>query len=131
MQPLRGGPGKPEQHDSPALRARVAYEVAARVRPELQQDYEHYMMETHIPDLLATGFFLSACLAAGTDGRYRVRYELSGQRALDDYLASEAPRLREHFSRRFPEGVAVEREVWRILDSWHDSPLDTGRSPQH
>lgn len=131
MQPLRNGPGKPEKHDSAARRARVAYEVTVRVRPELEQDYECYMMETHIPDLLATGFFLSACLAAGSDGRYRVRYELSSQEALDDYLANEAPRLREHFNRRFPEGLEVEREVWRILDSWHDSPLDTGRLPQH
>ncbi len=130
MQPLRGGPARTEKHDSPARRARVTYEVTAQVRPELQQEYERYMMETHIPDLLATGFFLSACLGAANDGCYRVRYELSSQEALDDYLASEAPRLREHFNRRFPEGVEVEREVWQMLESWHDSPLDTGRSPQ-
>jgi hypothetical protein len=37
---------------------------------------------------------------------------------LDEYLAKDAPRLREDFNSHFPEGVEVSRENWEILEEF-------------
>lgn len=38
----------------------IIYEITANVRTDLVKSYETYMRETHIPDLLETGFFSGA-----------------------------------------------------------------------
>ena len=96
----------------------VTYEVTAVVRPQLAGDYERYMREQHIPDLLATGAFVAASFSQAGPGRYRIRYEAADRAALERYLAEHAPRLREDFLRHFPEGVELSREVWETLAAW-------------
>ena len=96
----------------------VTYEITALVQPELVSAYEAYMRAHHIPDLLATGYFRAASLAAAAPGRYRVRYEAPDRAALERYLAEHAPRLRAEFAARFPAGVELSREVWEALQAW-------------
>ncbi len=96
----------------------VTYEVTAQVRPDLIPAYERYMRERHIPDLLATGHFRAASLAAAGAGRYRIRYEAPDRAALDRYLADLAARLRADFLTHFPEGVDLSREVWEAVQVW-------------
>ena len=40
----------------------ITYEVTANVEPELAEAYERFMIDRHIPDLMATGEFASATL---------------------------------------------------------------------
>ena len=96
----------------------VTYEITATVRPDLCDDYEHYMIERHIPDLLETGVFERASLSRSSSGRYRVRYEARNREALDLYLAEHADRLRQHFAETFPLGIEVSREEWVHLETW-------------
>ena len=96
----------------------VTYEITAAVRADLCGDYERYMRNLHIPQLLETGAFAAATLSRSSEGRYRIRYEAHSRSALDDYLEAHAPRLREHFAQTFPEGVQVTREEWEILAAW-------------
>jgi hypothetical protein len=96
----------------------VTYEVTASVAPALAADYERYMRGRHIPDLLATGAFIAASFGRSADGRYRVRYEAPDAAALDAYLADHAPRLRADLASHFPDGVALEREVWAVVEAW-------------
>lgn len=96
----------------------VTYEITATVRPDLCPAYEAYMTSRHIPDLLATGCFGAASIGQSGPGRYRVRYEAHDRAALDRYLAQHAPRLRQHFTDTFPEGIAVTREEWAVLTRW-------------
>lgn len=110
---------------------RVTYEVTTVVADSLRNKYELFMTRTHIPELLATGFFLGASLTSSSGGRYRARYECMSQATLDMYFAEAAPQLRGNFNAKFPDGVQVEREVWTVLQSWHDSPSDTGSPPHH
>jgi hypothetical protein len=99
----------------------VTYEITAIVRTELRADYERYMREHHIPDLLATGAFTGASIAVGEAGRYRVRYVARDRAALDGYLRDHAPALRAHFAATFPDGVEVTREEWTLLERWGDT----------
>ena len=96
----------------------VTYEITAIVRPDLCARYERYMRERHIPDLLATGAFAAASISGAGTGRYRIRYEARNRAALDEYLATHAPGLREHFMSTFPDGIDVSREEWEVLQAW-------------
>lgn len=96
----------------------LTYEVTAVVDAGFVSAYERYMREHHIPDLLATGHFVSASFATAGPGRYRIRYEAATREALDAYLRDHATRLRADFARHFPSGVQISREIWCTLRSW-------------
>jgi len=106
----------------------IIYEVTAIVQARLAEVYEHYMRRQHIPDVLASGCFQEAELSGATPGRYRIRYEASTDEDLERYLATHAPRLREDFASRFPEGVVLAREVWTVMQRW-DAPGRAARLP--
>jgi hypothetical protein len=96
----------------------VSYEVTATVDPALVDAYEEFMRHQHIPALLATGCFRAASLSRAAPGRYRMRCEAASRAELDRYLATHAARLREEFLARFPSGIALERELLDVLETW-------------
>jgi hypothetical protein len=96
----------------------VTYEITTRIDLSLVASYERYMVERHIPDLLATGLFEAVAFTRAEPGRYRTRYEAPNQAALQEYLDTHAQRLRADFAAHFPDGVQVDREVWHWLQAW-------------
>lgn len=100
----------------------VTYEITAIVAADLREAYEEYMRGRHIPDLLATGAFAEASISRSAPGRYRIRYEARSRAALDEYLAVQAPRLRNHFLAIFPTGIELAREEWDVLERWTAKP---------
>jgi hypothetical protein len=96
----------------------IIYEITATVSDDLIESYEKYMREQHIPDLIATGYFTKAYFTRSGENRYRIQYHAHDQKVLDEYLAKDAPRLREDFNSHFPEGVEVSRENWEILEEF-------------
>ena len=96
----------------------IIYEITAIVRKDLIEEYETYMRERHIPDLLETGFFASAFFTRSGENRYRVQYHAHDRAALDEYLKTKAEFLRNDFLAHFSEGVEISRENWEILYSW-------------
>jgi hypothetical protein len=105
----------------------ITYEVTVTVAPEIIADYERFMRDRHIPDLLATGCFHAATFSRSAPSRYRVRYEAKDQPSLDRYLAEHAPRLRAHVEEVFPGGLEISREVWTVLAAW---PAGEGGAPR-
>lgn len=96
----------------------IAYEVTADVAPAGIGAYEAYMRDKHIPEVLATGCFLSATIARSMPGRYRVRYLAPSLDVLDRYLSTFAPHLRDDFATHLGSTVQVSREVWTELQHW-------------
>lgn len=96
----------------------IVYEVTARVREDLIEPYEKYMRERHIPDLLKTKFFTRAFFTRSAENIYRVQYHAPDRASLDEYLNTEADRLRADFMEHFSEGISLEREVWEIIREW-------------
>lgn len=92
----------------------TVYEITATVDSSIRTEYERYMQQRHIPDLLATGYFRSVTFTR-TGNRYRISYVSDD---LESYLANDADRLRADFAAHFPTGVEVGREVWEILEEW-------------
>lgn len=92
----------------------LIYEVTAMVDSELVDNYERYMVETHIPDLLATKYF-SAAFFAKNGLQYKIGYHVDSQGALDSYLKNDAERLRTDLKHHFPKGVELSRQVLEIV----------------
>jgi hypothetical protein len=92
----------------------VIYEITAVVRAELVEEYEKFMREQHIPDLLATGYFQKADFTRSGTNRYRIRYESINQKTLDEYLNNQAETFRADFLVHFPTGIKLSREVWEV-----------------
>lgn len=92
----------------------VIYEITASVGAGLSDAYERYMLEKHIPDVMATSTFASATFARADVGRYRIWYEAESRDLLVNYLEEHAPRLRAEMMRLFPEGVEHVREEWTV-----------------
>ena len=95
---------------------KVVYEITAVAHESVAADYEQYMIGRHIPDLLATGCFVSADISR-IDNRFRIRYVALSQGVLDKYLGDQAADLRADFEARFPSGVEVSRKIWKQLPS--------------
>lgn len=91
----------------------ISYEVTVTVDPPLEASFDDYMTKTHIPEVMATGCFVTAQYYAA-DGRRRTIYLAPSQETLDRYLNSHAASLRDDFATRFPAGVAVSREIWQL-----------------
>jgi hypothetical protein len=100
------------------MSSEVLYEVSATVQPQLVAEYERYMLERHIPDVLASGCFLGGSLLRAGDGRYRIAYRVGDEAVLRRYLDEHAPALRADFAQHFPTGVELSRENWRVLRAW-------------
>ncbi len=97
----------------------IIYEITAIVRADLIEQYEKYMCECHIPDLLETGYFRSAKFTRSDENRYRIQYEAYDRKALNEYLKAGATWLRADFLAHFGEGVELSRENWEVLQVWH------------
>ncbi len=95
----------------------IIYEITAKVGLDFIDEYEQYMLETHINDLLETGYFKSAEMARVTDGVYRMRYLVKDRETLEKYFETDVERLREDFNKKFPEGVQLSRQILEILFS--------------
>jgi hypothetical protein len=96
----------------------IAYEVSAEVRRDLRDAFERFMVERHIPELMATGCFIEAHFERSASGKYRTRYEAHNRAALEVYMDRHAARLRAHVAETFPEGITFEREEWETLASF-------------
>jgi hypothetical protein len=96
----------------------IIYEITAVIQTELIEQYEKYMRERHIPDLLSTGYFNGAKFTRSEGNSYRIQYEARDRASLENYLQKDAARLRVDFHAHFPEGAEVFRENWEVLQSW-------------
>ncbi len=92
----------------------LIYEVTATVEPAIAEEYEKYMREQHIPDLLATGYFAAAFFAKNGN-MYRIGYHCDSQKDLEAYFANHAGRLRADIAAHFPSGIEFSRNELEII----------------
>ena len=95
----------------------ITYEVTVEVDNANLARLDAYMTDKHIPEVMATGYFLAANYCQD-GGRRRTLYEAADQESLNGYLDTEAERLRQDFAVHFPSGVTATREIWCLLASF-------------
>jgi len=92
----------------------LIYEVTAKVDASIAAEYEAYMTDKHIPELLATGYFAAAFFAKNDD-IYRIGYHCDSQANLDAYFENDAERLRADVAAHFPTGIELSRNELEII----------------
>lgn len=83
------------------------YNVTTNIEESVHQEWLQWMKEVHIPDVLATGKFLSAKMAkvlveeemGGTT--YSVQFTTVDKESLERYYEEDADRLRRDVTKRF------------------------------
>ena len=96
----------------------IRYEVTVVVREDLRERFERYFIDTHIPEILATGCFLDIRFDRSDAGSYRTVYHAATRADLDRYLAEQTARFRADFVKHFPDGVTATRENWTELKAY-------------
>ena len=92
----------------------IVYEITAEVNDELIEPLERYMLEIHIPDVVAAGAFVSAQMVR-FDNIYRITYLIADRPSLDEYMSGPAVKLRSDFAETFPVDVAVTRRIGVLI----------------
>ncbi|MBK6749815.1 MAG: DUF4286 family protein [Pyrinomonadaceae bacterium] len=92
----------------------LIYEVTAVVDESIADEYEKYMREQHIPDLLATNYFAAAFFAKNGN-MYRIGYHCDSREDLEAYFANHAGRLRADMAAHFPSGIEFSRNELEII----------------
>jgi hypothetical protein len=96
----------------------IIYEITTKVRLDLIEAFEKYMLDEHVADVLATGYFENAEMVCVTDGVYRMCYAVESRERLEKYFENDVKKLREDFNNRFPEGIEVSRQILEVLKNW-------------
>src|SRR5690348_17884975 len=88
----------------------IRYEVTVAVREGLGERFERYFIDTHIPEILATGCFLDIRFERSDSGTYRTVYHAATRADLDRYLSQHSAIYRADFVKHFPDGVTPRSE---------------------
>ena len=96
----------------------IIYEVTAKVGEHIAGEYERFMIEQHIPDVLKTGAFTSANFLMTADGLYQTRYAAKSRDDLERYFNDNADVLRKDVLGRFPQGIEFSRREWDMIRTW-------------
>ncbi len=97
------------------------YAVRVEVEVEVAEAWYRWMVYTHIPEVLQTGYFrghrFGEVVEPPAPAGYRaflVLYEAASAESLQAYLEKEAPRLRAAYPPEFQGRFRAERWVWEM-----------------
>ena len=94
---------------------RVLYIVKSIVDPKVEDEWNMWHTNSHVPDVLKEPGFLGATKfrqaePAGDKAEYWTIYEMRGMKAYQEYRASEAAKkLRSEHDRKFGGSTKLER----------------------
>lgn len=97
------------------------YNVTTNIENIVHDQWLQWMKETHIPDMLATGKFLSAkmCKVLVEEEMggitYSVQFTTANKETLQEYYEHDASRLREDALKRFPNQFVSFRTELEVV----------------
>ncbi|MBI2346643.1 MAG: DUF4286 family protein [Deltaproteobacteria bacterium] len=108
--------------------APIFYNVFLTVDPTVEQAWRQWMIEVHIPDVLARPGFTGATMyiadpmttgAEGGKAQYVNAYLVESREALEAYLKSpEAANFRTQHQEKFGKYASATRAVWTPVKQW-------------
>lgn len=104
---------------------KVLYNVTVSINPEVEKEWLAWMKETHIPDVMRTGYFLQNRICRVQDleeegGKtYAIQFICNSMADLMTYQNECAPALQADHNQRFQGKFAAFRTVLEII---HEHP---------
>ena len=100
----------------------VIYSVTVTINREVEEQWVTWMKETHLGDVMATGYFESwklfkMLIPASTtnDVTYIVQYTVSSMQKYEEYAKKEAAKLQAEHAQKFPRKFKAARAVLEEL----------------
>ncbi len=100
----------------------IIYNVTVSISHDVHDEWVNWMKNTHIPDVMATGFFLEnrfarVLLVDEEEGiSYSIQYLCKNMADLQAYQGSHAPRLQADVKEKFDGKFAAFRTVLEVVD---------------
>jgi hypothetical protein len=99
----------------------ILYNVTSSLDPEIAEEWVAYMRATHMPEVMATGFFLKSQLCRllneEDDGiTYASQYYCISLEQLEEYQRLCAPALRKDMDARFGGRYASFRTMLEVVE---------------
>lgn len=101
----------------------IVYNVTVVVEPEILDEWRVWMKEVHLPEVLATGRFLSCSMYRihsgneGEDPSFSIQYQANSMAEYEAYVANEAPALKQKTLDRYGEKVLAFRTILEHVDT--------------
>ena len=96
----------------------VIYNVTINIDEEVEQDWIAWMKETHIPEVMQTGYFIESRMmkmlseAPDETGKtYAIQYMAESLADVETYLENAAPKLQKQSIIRYGTKMAAFRTV--------------------
>lgn len=98
----------------------IIYNVTINVDTDVHQEWLHWMKESHVPEVMATGLFLDNRICrvlADDDGgiTYAVQYTCADMATYERYRAEHAARLQAETQKRYGSKFATFRTLLEVL----------------
>jgi len=98
----------------------IIYNVTVNVDNDIREEWLAWMKATHIPDVMATGFFVENKICKvlvdeeqGTT--YSIQYTASDMNALKEYQKLHAPKLQKEHTDKYGSKCVAFRTLLEVL----------------
>ena len=103
----------------------ILYQVMVHVDREIDEAWYAWMVDVHIPDVLASGFFTGARISRIVEPTppkdregYMIQYDCESWERFQRYQAEAAPALQKDHGDRFPNRFDASRSVFEVCKSY-------------
>ncbi|MEM9548116.1 MAG: DUF4286 family protein [Bacteroidota bacterium] len=100
---------------------KILYNVTVIVDDSVREDWKKWMMEIHIPDVMATGAFesyqMQKVLTEGSEGgtTFAIQYLAPSREEYERYQMQHAPRLQEDHTKRYQGKFGAFRTLMEVI----------------
>jgi hypothetical protein len=101
---------------------KILYNITVKIESDAHDDWLQWMKSVHIPDVMATGFFISYKLTKllGDDDEhgltYAIQYIAPDIKQFLEYQKTYAPTLQKAHSDRYPNKYIAFRTLMEIVE---------------
>ncbi|MFB6350563.1 MAG: DUF4286 family protein [Bradymonadaceae bacterium] len=102
----------------------MLYIVSIQIDADVADDWEAWMADEHIPDVLATECFASATMARDEEAEtrerkaYRIVYRATSREAYREYVEEHADELKAEHTGRYRGQFEASRELLPVVAAW-------------
>lgn len=94
------------------------YTVKLKIKYALKEEFAQYLYKEHLPEVVATGCFISSSLEIDTtnNGEMIARYACNSQEIFDEYIEKHANLMRKKVIEKYPDAILnAERNFSKII----------------
>lgn len=99
----------------------IIYNVTVNIDAEVHDEWLKWMLEKHIPDVLATGLFIESRMSRmlieeeGDGITYSIQYTLESMEKMKEYEEHYAPRLRDEHQVKYEGKFGAFRTMMEVV----------------